>query len=291
MINKKNKDRLFCFIYGREENKNWTLSLYNAVNDSDFKNANDISIETIENFLYMGMKNDVAFLIHDTLNFYEHQSTYNPNMPLRDLIYLVKSYTKYVEKNNYNIYGCKVIPLPVPKFVVFYNGNMEEEDKILRLSDAFPENIKNESDIEITVRFYNINAGHNAKLMDKCRTLREYSEFIDSIRKKSKLISIDNAVSQAIDEMPNDSEIKPFLLNNRAEVLDMLFEEYDEAKVMALFKEEGRKEGKEEGKEEGKKEGDEERLDKSIRAVSDALNKGLINNEQAELLIKNIKEA
>ena len=302
-INKKVKDRLFCFIFGREENKKWTLSLYNAVNNSSFENPDEISIETMENFLYMGMKNDVAFLIQDYLNLYEHQSTFNPNMPLRDLIYLGKAYMKYIDKNELNIYGSKLIKVPVPKFVVFYNGKEEEEDQILRLSDSFPENKREEADIEITVKFININFGHNKELMAKCNSLNEYSQFIDSIRKKSKIESIEDAVNHAIDEMPDTSEIKPFLKANRAEVLDMLFEEYDEAKVMELFRKEGRIEGREEGRiegkeegriegrEEGRKEGKEEERKETAKNIARALDEGRINKEAADYLLNLMKES
>ncbi len=105
MINNKTKDRLFCFIFGREENKEWTLQLYNAVNGTDYDSAEDISIETIESVVYMGMKDDIAFLLYDIISIYEHQSTYNPNMPLRELVYLSRFYNKYIHKNKLNIYS------------------------------------------------------------------------------------------------------------------------------------------------------------------------------------------
>ena len=34
MINREHKDRLFSFLFGSETNKEWTLSLYNAVNET-----------------------------------------------------------------------------------------------------------------------------------------------------------------------------------------------------------------------------------------------------------------
>ena len=86
MINVKHKDRLFCFIFGREENKKWTLSLYNAVNQSTHKDPDIIEITTMEDVLYMGMKNDVSFIIANIVSVYEQQSTYNPNMPVREMM-------------------------------------------------------------------------------------------------------------------------------------------------------------------------------------------------------------
>ena len=84
-INNQYKDRLFKFIFGREEHKDWTLSLYNAINGSNYKEEKEIQITTIDSVVYLSMKNDVSFLLDTagTMNFYEQQSTYNPNMPVR----------------------------------------------------------------------------------------------------------------------------------------------------------------------------------------------------------------
>lgn len=85
--NNQYKDRLFNYIYGNEGNKAWTLSLYNAVNGSDYRDPDAIEITTIKEVLYLGMHNDVSFMISDEMNLYEQQSGYNPNMPLRQLQY------------------------------------------------------------------------------------------------------------------------------------------------------------------------------------------------------------
>ncbi len=58
-INRENKDRLFKFIFGRTENRKWTLSLYNAINGTDYTDPEEIEINTIEDVIYMGMKNNV----------------------------------------------------------------------------------------------------------------------------------------------------------------------------------------------------------------------------------------
>ena len=51
-----------------------------------------LTIVTLENSVYMNMKNDVTFLLDNRLSLYEHQSTCNPNMPLRDLFYVSRTY-------------------------------------------------------------------------------------------------------------------------------------------------------------------------------------------------------
>ena len=237
--NRNHKDRVFNLIFGREENKSWTLSLYNAVNNSDFTNYDDIQIETIENYLYMSMKNDVAFVIGDYINLYEHQSTYNPNMPLREMIYLSRLYEKIIKKNKMNIYSEKQLILPAPRFIVFYNGKQEIEDKVLRLSDAFPANVRDKSDIQISVKMLNINYGHNKELMDKCDALKQYSLFISLIRKYSESFGIDEAINKSIDDMP-DGRLKSYFEWHRAEVLQMLFTEYDEKDYIDAIRKEAK---------------------------------------------------
>ena len=243
-INTKHKDRLFNFIFGREENKEWTLSLYNAVNHSDYKDASQIEFTTLENVIYVSMNNDTSFIIMDDLNIYEHQSTYNPNMPLRQLDYASRSFSSYVKKHKLNLYGSKLVELPTPKLVVFYNGvEKRDEETILRLSDSFKVETRSEADIEVKVRMININYGHNASLMKVCKPLEEYAWFIDEIRNNQDSgLDIASSTDLAIKTMPNDYVIKDFLVKHKAEVDGMLRTEYDEDYFRSLFMEDGRAE-------------------------------------------------
>lgn len=79
----------------------------------------------VKNAVYVTMKNDLAFVLMGTLNMYEHQSTYSSNMSVRFLIYLAEEYQKIVEKAESSPYGTKLISLPMPQCVVFYNGEKE----------------------------------------------------------------------------------------------------------------------------------------------------------------------
>ena len=256
--NAKHKDRLFNFIFGREENREWTLSLYNAVNGSNYTDASLIEFTTLEEVLYLDMKNDTSFIISDTLSVYEHQSSYNPNMPLRMLEYVGATFSGYVTKNRYNKYGSRLIDLPVPKLVVFYNGLSEKDDEvILRLSDSYGKEQRNDADVEVRVRMLNVNYGHNKSLMDACKPLFEYSWFINEIRNNQKHHTLKNAVDMAIQEMPDQFGIKRFVSRHKAEVEGMLDTEYNEAEVKELFKEEGRAEGRAEGEAERKRMADE----------------------------------
>ena len=255
-INREYKDRLFKFIFGNPEKKEWTLSLYNAMNGSHYTNPEDISLNTIENAVYMSMKNDVSFLIADTFNFYEHQSTFNPNMPMRLLIYAGMIYDSYTETcDDYHRFSSMQQHAPTPKCVCFYNGLKETEDRIvLKLSDAFTPG--SDPDIEVRVTMININYGHNGDLLKACKPLRDYSLFVYSVRENLKRTrNLEVAIDLTIAEMTEESVIKPFLMKNRAEVKSMFITEYDEARTFAEQKEEGREQGLEEGRAEGRAEG------------------------------------
>ena len=246
--NTEYKDRLFSFIFGNSEHKDWTLSLYNAVNGTCYDDPEQISIETIRQVLYMGMHDDVAFIIADILSLYEQQSTFNPNMPVRMLEYTANLLEKYIRQNRLNKFSRRQIMLPVPKLVVFYNGlENEPDEKILWLSDAFKSEHRQAADITVRVRMININRGRNAALMDTCRPLTENAWIVDSIRQENKTDTLEAAIDKTIDRLPGGFITKPFLEAHRAEVKNMLLTEYNEAEAMELFKEEGRAEGRAEG--------------------------------------------
>ena len=230
MINNEHKDRVFKFIFGNPENKAWTLNLYNAINCSDYNNPEDIQFNTIEDAVYLGMKNDVSFIILSELNLREHQSSYNPNMPMRFFIYAAKLYEKYIANSEYYLYSNTLQKIPCPKCICFYNGTAEQpEKKFLKLSDAF----NGDGDIEVKVTMLNINYGKNKKLMEACKPLNEYAWLVDKIRtyQKNKQ-NLESAVDLALAEMPDDFIIKKFLLSNRAEVKGMFLTEWEQEKVL-----------------------------------------------------------
>ena len=242
-VNEKHKDRLFNFIFGQEENREWTLSLYNAINGSNYTDASLIEFNTLEGVLYMNMKNDTSFIISGIWNVYEHQSSFNPNMPYRMLEYIVELFSGYVKVNKLNKYGSSLMKFPIPKLVVFYNGIEEKEDEvILRLSDSFDES-ETEADIEVKVRMLNVNFGRNKAIMQACKPLEEYAWVINRIREtQKKYKEVVDAVDEVVESIPNDFVIRELLIRNRAEVYGMLDTEYNEAEIRELFMEDGRRE-------------------------------------------------
>ena len=226
IINPENKDRLFKFIFGNPENREWTLALYNAINHSNHSLASSIEYNTIEDFLYMSFKNDVSFIVEDTMNLYEHQSSLNPNMPMRFLVYAGMLYAKYIKgKREFHRFGKAIQIAPAPKCICFYNGAKDIEDKVIyKLSDAVGEG----TDIEVTVTMYNINYGHNKELLSACKPLNEYSWFVNGVRNKiNSGLLIEDAVEKTLDEMPADYVIRSFLIANKAEVTAMCLKDYN----------------------------------------------------------------
>ena len=224
-INRQNKSTLFAKIFGSPENKAYTLQLYNAMNGTSFNNPDDLVLTTLETVVYMGMHNDVSFMLDCTMNVYEHQSTENGNMPLRFLCTLSQLYSAYVSDTKHELYREKALPLPAPKCVVFYNGTKEAPERTtMRLSDSFIGG--REGDVEVVVHFININKGNNEKLQNDCTPLQEYCRLVDSIREKvSKGKSIEEAVDEAIDGMDDDSVLKGYLVRHRAGVKEIMFDE------------------------------------------------------------------
>ena len=249
-VHRQTKDRLFRFLF--EKDREALLQLYNALNGTDYKDASRLQVVTIENAVYIVMKNDLAFVITGTLNLYEHQSTCNPNMPVRFLIYLAEEYQMIVEQAEESIYGSKQISLPTPQCIVFYNGEKEvPEEQILRLSDSF-ENKERQEDVELTVRMLNINHGHNKTLMEKCRTLSEYAQFVAVSREyAAEGRPMQEALEEAVEYCIDHGILSEFLRRNRSEVLGMLLEEFDIEKYERTIKKEGYEEGRASGLREG----------------------------------------
>ena len=241
------KDRLFRFIFNQKPE---LLSLYNAINGSDYTDENDLTIYTIEDFIYMGMKNDISFLIDCNLNIFEHQSTYNPNMPLRGFLYMASAFKKYIAAKHMDIYSSTCIPIPVPRFYVFYNGTkVVPDEQILKLTDHMPDIKKDQSCTEFTATMININAHHNPKLLERCPILFDYAVFISRIRENlDKSMSLADALEQAVTDCIHDNILADILRNHKAEVTDMILDEYDEKFHIACEKKISYEQGLAEGR-------------------------------------------
>ena len=244
-VRNKHKDLLFQRVFA---DKRDMLDLYNALNGTNYTDIDALSIVTLEDAIYMSIKNDLSFIVASTLNLYEHQSTINPNMPLRGLVYLAKEYRTYYDNSDQTIYSRKLIKLPRPQYIIFYNGTEEQpEEKYLRLSDAFePAGNGEEPMLECIAKQININYGYNQKLLDTCKRLHDYSYFINEIRANiTEGLILSEAISQAMDTCINKEILVDILSKQRSEVYDMLLTEFDEERYERTLRQDAFEEGEE----------------------------------------------
>jgi predicted transposase/invertase (TIGR01784 family) len=229
------------------------LALYNAVNGTAYDNPDDLEIVTLENAVYMNMKNDLAFLIEASLHLYEHQSTVTPNLPLRDLFYVAREYERLTAEKS--LYTSAIVKIPTPRFLMFYNGTDEQPDcQVLKLSDAYAQKVE-EPELELKVMMLNINIGHNAALLEKCKTLKDYSIYVERVRQYAKEMPKEEAVDKAVDTCIKDGILADFLTKYKAEARSMSIFEYDEEREMELIRQAEFEKGEAYGKAEGERRG------------------------------------
>ena len=250
-INPKHKDRLFCVIFGKEKYKRYALELYNAVNKSHYTNLNDLEIITLEDAVYIKMKNDLAYLISGHIAVYEHQSSINNNMPIRGFMYFGELYSKILKREGRRIYNRTLVKIPTPQYIVFYNGTDKfPEMKKLKLSDAFIHPVK-DGEFEFTATVYNINPGMNEELLNSCKPLKGYSTFVQRVRENEKMMPLEEAVDKAVVDCINENVLKDVLEEERSAAMLEMLTTFDEKLYAEGLREEGREEGIEIGRTEG----------------------------------------
>jgi hypothetical protein len=207
-------------------------------------------MKRLEQGISLSIRNDAAFVIDFNINIYEHQSTYNPNMPLRSLIYYADIVRPVVKDRD--LYSRKRIPIDTPHFVVFYNGKEERPEKeILRLSDSFS-HPTDTPELELICTVYNINKGKNQNLLEKCKVLREYMYFVDEVRKNiASGIPLEQAISNSIEECIRQHILEEFLRSRKMEVMKAMTLDYTWERREELIRKEEREDGRLEGRKEG----------------------------------------
>ncbi len=259
-VNREYKDRIFCMIFGYEKYKKNLLDLFNALNGTNYTREEDLEINTLDNAIYMSMRNDVSCIIDSNMALFEQQSTWNPNMPLRGFLYCGSLYNKYIKQHKLDIYNRKLIKLPTPQYYVLYNGTEKKDEVIeLKLSDAFAHTV-DKGEFEWTAKVININTGNNNSLISKCKVLKGYVILTTRMREyiskySSKDFSEEEAVKMAVDECINEDVLREFLLENKAEVVKMFLTEYNEKQTLENMYNDGVEVGKEKGIEIGKAQG------------------------------------
>ena len=227
------KDTIFRMIF---RDKRELLTLYNAVNGTHYDNPEDLEITTLENAIYMNMKNDVSCILDMRMNLYEHQSSVNPNIPLRDLFYVARLYEKFTIGKD--LYSSKRIMLPTPKFIVFYNGVTQQPERmVMKLSDSFQ--CVEDVNLELIVTQLNINPSYNDELVKGCPSLYQYMCYVEKVRTYNKTMPIEEAVAVAVDECIKEDILADFFRRNKAEAIQMSIFEYDQELHNKTLLEEG----------------------------------------------------
>ena len=247
--------------------KKRALEVYNAMNGTAYDDPELIENVSLENKgISLSIRNDASFIIDYHLSLYEHQSTYSPNMPLRELIYFVNIISRRLKDKN--LYGRSLVKIPVPHFVVFYNGKEPAPEHYeLRLSDAF-EHHTDAPEIELICQVYNINKGNNEELLSKCPTLRDYMYFVDLVREyhaTNNFTDLKGSIRQAIDQCIREDILREFLIEHRQEVEKMLQLDYTFERQIELERQAGEEAGRKLGEKIGRKLGEEEKLRELIR--------------------------
>lgn len=276
------KDRVFRMLFKEKEQ---ALELYNAMNGTHYGNPDDLIITTLDNAIYMGMKNDISFLLYDQLSLYEHQSTPNPNIPLRDLLYVANIYSNLTK--DANLHSSKRTVIPEPRFIVFYNGTEDMPEQYVRkLSDLYSSRTK-EPALELKVQVYNINPGYNQELIENCRTLKEYMQFVECTRRYRISLPFEEAIEKSIDACIAAGILADFLCKNKAEVKAVSIFEYDEEKHIQQERDEAMADGIEKGIEKGIQKGTWVKLADLTRKQ---INRGLGANEIADIFGEDFSE-
>ena len=260
MANKEYKSDVFSMLL---QDKKRAMEIYNAINGTDYDDPELVEMTTLDDKSFsLTVRNDASFILDANLSLYEHQSTYCPNMPLRDLLYFASIIQKRIKAQKRDIYGGRILKIPVPHFVVFYNGKEDAPDQYdLRLSDAFEKETE-DPEIELVCHVYNINSGKNTPLLSKCQTLREYMYFVDMVRKNNEISgNLEDAIEKAINQCMEENVLRDFLAQHREEVLHVMTLDYTFERRLEMQRAEAIEDGERIGKEIGK----EEKLSEQIR--------------------------
>jgi hypothetical protein len=246
--NRKYKSSVFSCLLSDEAR---LREVYGALAGIDVPPDEPVTINTLSDVLFMEQINDVSFTIGDRLVvLIEHQSTINPNMPLRLLMYIARVYEKIIPRNT--VYKSDMIQIPRPEFYVLYNGVDPYEDKsLLKLSDMFAE-IAPELRLELTVPVYNINEGHNPEILKKSATLDGYSVFIEKVREYyNEAGDLKAALKNAKKWCGEHGVLVEFLKEHGTEVDNMLITEWNTDEAKKVWREEGIQKGIGIGRQEG----------------------------------------
>lgn len=244
--NRRYKDSVFVDFFSEDRTaKANFLALYNALHGTDYQSTAILKNIRLKQVLYMSFANDVSYLVDNKIIVLaEHQSTINPNMPIRCLEYIARLYEQFYKSKEK--YSRKQVAIPTPEFYVFYNGKEPYRgDSLLKLSDSFTQT-HDEYALELSVKVVNINYDKTNEILKLCKPLKQYSLFVDAVR-RNIAVDKEHGFEKAIKECIQNDILREYLQRKSKEVLNMLIGEYDYDTDIAVQREESFDMGRLEG--------------------------------------------
>ena len=244
--NRRYKDSVFVDFFSEDRTaKANFLALYNALHGTDYQSTTILKNIRLKQVLYMSFANDVSYLVDNKIIVLaEHQSTINPNMPIRCLEYIARLYEQFYKSKEK--YSRKQLAIPTPEFYVFYNGKEPYRgDSLLKLSDSFTQT-HDEYALELSVKVVNINYDKASEILKRCKPLKQYSLFVDAVR-RNIAVDKEHGFEKAIKECIQNDILREYLQRKSKEVLNMLIGEYDYDTDIAVQREESFDMGRLEG--------------------------------------------
>lgn len=275
MSKREFKSGIFSML---QEEPKYALDVYNALNGTNYTNPDLITIQKLDEQILLTVRNDASFLIDSFFNLYEHQSTFNPNLPLRFSIYFADLMKRFVREQGYNLYGSRRILVPTPRFVVFYNGLEERPAKeVFRLSDSY-EHKCGDYEMDVVCTVYNINPGYNDDILKKSEVLNGYTTFVEKVRKYEKIMGkLEDALNQAVDECIAEGVLSDFFTRRRKDVLEEGYLDFTFERQLEMVARDSREDGIELGLEQGG-------LKKTISLICKKYQKGVTVEETSRML-------
>ena len=269
-MNREYKSDVFSMLL--EDKKN-ALEVYNALNNTDYKDPEEVEIVKLEKGVSLTIRNDASFIIDMNISFYEHQSTYSENLALRNLIYLANTLENWLKENKRDLFGSRQIKIPTPYFVVFYNGLQKRpEYEEMRLSKSFYHETENPQ-LELICRIYNINPEQNKTIKEKSQVLDGYTCFVEKVRYyQNQKRNLDEAVELAIEDCIREHILEEFFRERRDEVKKMTHLDYTWEEREKMIRKEEYEMGVEFGLERGMQQGIEQ---KAVQVYQNCLARGM----------------
>lgn len=281
------KNNVFCMLM---EEKKYALEVYNSLNHTEYEDPEMVEIVTLEKGISLSVRNDAAYIVDDYLTINEHQSTYSPNLPMRSLFYFSDTIKDKVKDKD--LYGRRLVKIPTPRFVVFYNGvEKRPEFEEQRFSESFLKKVDDPS-IEVICKVYNINRGNNVELLEHCEVLRNYMTFVDKVRDlMEEYLDISQAVDEAIEFCITEHILEDFFKERKAEVREAMVLDYTFENREKMIKRDAYEDGLLDGQIEGRIEGQIRLMQKlgywENDIISQLMEEFQLNEEEAKEYISN----